>query len=641
MKKLILLVLAFGILDAHAQEIDIKVTESYSPYIFGHNLEHTRSAINGGLSAQMLKNRKFAGKPQANLGLSMHWNSIGDKVYYALSQDDAYTKHICLPKMRRKNERSSQVIQNLREGQRAGMSQHGIAVEQGRVYELRTVTRVNRPVSLKVELCDRDGKEVYAAQTLSLVPAEDWVTTGFELTPSATDLKACIRYTFTDQAEVVFGAVSMMPKDNFHGMRRDVVENLKEIGPRLLRWPGGNFAGEYRWKDGLLPVDQRAPLQAYTEIETQPHSDGYDYHEVDTDDFITLCRYVGAEPLLTINLTWQSPEESAQWVEYCNGGPDTEYGRLRAERGYTEPYNVHFWSLGNEMGHGHMEGPNTATHYTEYAMRHTEAMLKVVPDLEFFASGLYPNNDWVTNAAAVMAEKVKYVSLHGYFGPTAYGGGGLRFTTPEDTEDTYNAIVESVFTTRDVAYRTRKMLDASGKQLHLSYDEWNQWYAWYRPSCVSEGIYTARVMHFILNESNALDMPVVCYFQPVGEGAIIIEPTGSHLTANGQMFAMMKAHQDGMLCKVTENDDLSTAATIKDGILTITLINADYSSDRSFSFPLKTTGEILEARLYSSDDVQPFSYFTESALSVRATKQGIASTLPPHSAAIIKVKMKQ
>lgn len=128
---------------------------------------------------------------------------------------------------------------------------------------------------------------------------------------------------------------------------------------------------------------------------------------------------------------------------------------------------------------------------------------------------------------------------------------------------------------------------------------------------------------------------------PVGEGAIIIEPTGSHLTANGQMFAMMKAHQEGKICKVTENDDLSTTASVKDGILTITLINAAYNQERNFNFPIRTTGKIIEAKLYSSDDVRPFSYFTESALPVTATKKTLTTTLPPHSAAIIQVKMKQ
>ena len=70
MKILCLVLAVMCLLPVRAQVIDVKVTEDYSPYIFGHNLEHTRAAVNGGLSAQMLKNRKFAGKPQPNMGIS-------------------------------------------------------------------------------------------------------------------------------------------------------------------------------------------------------------------------------------------------------------------------------------------------------------------------------------------------------------------------------------------------------------------------------------------------------------------------------------------------------------------------------------------------------------------------------------------
>lgn len=626
-------------LPIQAQKIDMKVSEDYSPYIFGHNLEHTRSAVIGGLSAQMLRNRKFAGQPQANLGVCLRWFGIGKKVLYMKDSHKFYTKHICLPNMRRDNELSSQVVQNLIEGQTAGIGQHGLAIEKGETYVLRAVSRVSAPINLTISLTDRSGLKTYASRTLSIVPGNDWAINEFELSPSSTDTEASIRYTFTERAELALGALSMMPKDNFHGMRRDVVANLKAIGPRLLRWPGGNFAGEYRWKDGLLPVDQRGPLQSYREIETHPHTDGYDFHEINTDDFIALCREVGAEPMLTINLVYETPEESAQWVEYCNGSAETEYGKIRAERGHPEPYNVTYWSLGNEMGHGHMEGPRSPESYKEYALSHAETMLKVTPTLKLFGSGVIPNANWITGSAAAMADKVKYTSLHGYFGPTAYGGGGLRYTTDEDTKKTYKAIVESADATRDLAIRTRKALDNTGKKLHISYDEWNQWYSWYRPSCVSEGIYTARVMHFLLNESNALDIPVACYFQPIGEGAVIITPTESHLTANGQIFAMMKAHQDGKICKVTENEDLSTAASIKDGVLTITLINAEYDQERSFNFPIKTKGKLIEAKLFSSDDVMPYSYFTENALPVTLKKKNLSTTLPPHSAAIIRVKI--
>lgn len=626
-------ILAFGaaflcLCSLQAQVIDINTTEELSPYVFGHNLEHTRAAVNGGLSAQMLVNRKFAGKPSRSQGVASGWTGIGEKVYFA-TDGPAYTKHICLTNMHRINELHSQSVQNLIDGQTAGIFQGDLHVKAGETYSMRTVTKVSAPITLWVEITDRDGEHTYASKAVTLMPSEDWVTNEFELTPARSDNSAAVRYIFDQRGEVIFGALSMMPSDNFHGMRTDVVENLKAIGPRLIRWPGGNFAGEYRWKDGLLPSDQRGPLQAATEIETQPYGFGYDFHEIDTDDFIALCREVGAEPMVTINIAWNSPEESAQWVEYCNGTPETEYGRIRAERGHREPYNVKFWSLGNEMGYSHMEGPQGPAGYAALAETHADAMLAVSPDLELCSSGPYPNDNWAENSAAPLAEKVKYISVH------HYAGNSRNFTTPKDIKDTYESIVRSVDGNINQARRMRECLDKTGKKLHISFDEWNQWYAWYRPSCTADGIYAARVLHFYITENQALDMPMVCYFQPIGEGAILIDKDGSRLTAIGQMFAMMKAHQDGKVCKVTGNDDYSTVATIKDGILTVTLINDSYDAPRDFAFNIK--GTVRDARLYSCDDLTPYSYFEESELKTSQNKKGLKATLPAHSAAILRI----
>jgi alpha-N-arabinofuranosidase len=633
MKKLILLAamaVAFA-LGANAQTIDLKNTCDLSPFVFGHNLEHTRAAVNGGLSAQMIRNRKFAGKPSRNEGVCAEWSGIGEKTLFQ-QEGQHYTKHIGNPGMQRSNELRSQSVQNLTEGQVAGIFQKGLFLKKGETYEMRTVTKVSAPLTLKIELTDQNGSRVYASKSLELKPSDDWVASEFDLTPSDEDKEGCVRYTFRKKAEVIFGALSMMPKDNFHGMRSDVVANLKAIGPRIIRWPGGNFAGEYRWKDGLLPVDQRGPLQAATEIESQPYSYGFDFHEIDTDDFIALCREVGAEPMITINIAWSEPEESAEWVEYCNGGEDTEYGKIRAERGHKEPYNVHFWSLGNEMGYGHMEGPKGPEGYAEMAEKHADAMLGVTPDLELCSSGPYPNDNWAKHSAAPLADKVKYISLH------HYAGGSKQFTTPEDIKTSYEEITSSFQGNINLARKMRESLNATGKDMHISFDEWNQWYSWYRPSCVSEGIYAARTMHFYINESAALDIPIVCYFQPIGEGAILITPEGSRLTANGQIFAMMKAHQDGKVCKIMDDEDYTTAATIKDGVLTITLINPGYDTDREFCFALK--GKVLDATLYSSEDVTPHSFFEETPLEVKTGRKDIKTVLPPHSAALIRLAIK-
>lgn len=615
------------------REIDWKHAEDLSPYIFGHNLEHTRAAVYGGLSAQMLRNRKFAGKPSRNEGVALGWFGIGERVLYLTDETAPYTRHIGVPAMQRSNERKVQAVQNLVGGQEAGIGQYGLSIEGGKKYSFRTVTKVSAPLTLTVALTDRGGEKVYALHRLSLRPDADWVRSEFELTASAGDDDAAIRYTFEERAEVVFGALSLMPSEHFHGMRADVVARLKEIGPTLLRWPGGNFAGEYRWMDGLLPVDERAPLQAAMEIETQPFSYGYDFHEIGTDEFIALCREVGAEPMLTLNLAWSTPEESAQWVEYCNGAADTEYGRKRAERGHPEPYGVHFWSLGNEMGYTHMEGPQGPAAYADMALQHAEAMLAVCPDLALCSSGPYPNDNWALHSAARMADKVRYVSVHHYANPP----GGRHFTTDEGVRETYRALVSSLDGNIRQAETMRRSLDATGKSLHISFDEWNQWYAWNRPSCVAEGIYAARVMHFHINESRALDMPLVCYFQPVGEGAIGITSRDSYLTAIGQVFALMRAHQGGQRCPLDDNGDYSAAASLKDGVITLTLVNDSYDEPREFRFALK--GKVLESKLFHSSDVLPHSRFEEAVLPVDAGGEVLYATLPPHSLARLRIRL--
>ena len=191
--------------------------------------------------------------------------------------------------------------------------------------------------------------------------------------PAAAEA-ARLEITFDQEGVLGLGAVSLLPADHFHGMRRDVIECLKEISVPLLRWPGGNFAGDYRWEDGLLPIDRRGPLQPFYPLETLPHSRGFDTHEVGIDEFMALCRELDAEPFLSINLFHEGPEGAARWVEYCNGGVDTEWGRKRADRGHPEAYNVKQWSLGNELGYNHMEGPGTPHAYPEAAAEAAAAM---------------------------------------------------------------------------------------------------------------------------------------------------------------------------------------------------------------------------------------------------------------------------
>ena len=139
------------------------------------------------------------------------------------------------------------------------------------------------------------------------------------------------------------------PASDEKGIRQDVLEKAKGLRPAILRWPGGTFANTYHWMDAIGPLPQRRKRKNLIWGGIVDNAFG-------TAEFIQYCRALGAEPMLCVNMASGTAQEAAEWVEYCNGPVTSEYGRIRVERGHPEPYNVKFWSLGNEIGYRHMEG---------------------------------------------------------------------------------------------------------------------------------------------------------------------------------------------------------------------------------------------------------------------------------------------
>ena len=488
-------------------------------------------------------------------------------------------------------------------------------------------------MTVTASLTDRTGRKAYAQAQFELDGA-DWQRCEAALISPEDDADACLRLTFAARASVIFGAVSLLPEDHFHGMRRDVVDRLKELGVGLLRWPGGNFAGEYRWQDMFLPVDMRAPLQAYTEDETQPYTHGYDMHEIDTDDFIALCREIGAAPFITINLAWDSPESSAAWVQYCNGPADSEYGRLRAQRGHEEPYGVRFWSLGNEMGYGHMEGPMQPAQYAAAARASAEAMLTVDPGLTLCSSGPYENAEkaavWVENSARALWPLASFISFH------TYNNFPQDFTSPEGIRQTYLSAMASV---KENRASLRALRAITPHDIRISYDEWNVWAAWFRKSNALEGMFAAQMLHMMLDASEALNAPFLCFFQPVGEGAIDVFPDRAALSADGQAFALLKAHKGGEICTIDGAEDDEAVASAREGVLSVSLVNANF--DEPAHFALNACGPVKSARLLTADDLLPGSHFAESDLAVAESGKAACVTLPPRSVAMIQFDMER
>ena len=359
-------------------------------------------------------------------------------------------------------------------------------------------------------------------------------------------------------------------------------------------------------------------------LETQPHSVGYDFNEINTDDFVALCKEIGAEPFITINPTWNTEEECAQWVEYCNGDADTEYGRIRIERGYKEPYNVKYWSLGNEFGYGHMEGDNTAAGYGKNGKRYGKKMLEVSPDLVLCSSGPYPNKEWAEQSARQLMEVAPMVALHSYVAQPF-------FMEKEQYEEDYYECIDKVDTQcRKLVHQMREEL--GDDRLRISFDEWNVWYAWYRAKSVNDGIFTASMLHMLIEEAGPSGIDMACHFEAVNEGAIRVEWDHSFLTPSGKMFSVMKNHISGKI-RFAAKDAIMTE---KDGICTVTLINRSYSDDKKFV--LMQCGAPVTATLFSSEDVLPHSDFEVTDVKLNAINDTIDVQLPKHSVMLLRLK---
>ena len=153
------------------------------------------------------------------------------------------------------------------------------------------------------------------------------------------------------------------PIPNVNGFRKAAVDYLKELGIPVLRWPGGCFADDYHWRDGIGPAARR-PRSVNIHWGNYVEDNSFGTHE-----FIEFCRLIGAEPYLAANVGSGTPEEFRDWVEYCNYPSGSSLADERAANGFPQPFGVRYWGVGNEnWGCGGSMRPEVyAAHYRRFA----------------------------------------------------------------------------------------------------------------------------------------------------------------------------------------------------------------------------------------------------------------------------------
>lgn len=253
------------------------------------------------------------------------------------------------------------------------------------------------------------------------------------------------------------------------GFRKDVIEEVRQMGVPIIRYPGGNFVSGYNWLDGVGPKESRPRVldKAWNSINT---------NQFGTNEFMAWCKAVGAEPLMGLNLGTGSPEEAAALVEYCNLDQGTKWSDLRRKHGFAEPYRVKRWCLGNEMDGPWQIGHMTATEYGMKAQDAARQMRYVDPSLQLIACGssgpFMPTYlEWDREVLEQCYDYVDGLSLHRYFtnSPQDTGGDSAKFLAMSLSMEQQ---IEETLAVCDLVRGHKR----SPKKLWLSFDEWNVWY---------------------------------------------------------------------------------------------------------------------------------------------------------------------
>lgn len=251
---------------------------------------------------------------------------------------------------------------------------------------------------------------------------------------------------------------------NINGYRKQAVEYLKALGIPVLRWPGGCFADDYHWRDGIGPAEQRPKR-------VNIHWGGYvEDNSFGTHEFIGLCRLIGAQPYLAGNVGSGSPAELRNWIEYCNMPAGSTLAEERARNGSAEPFRVKYWGIGNESwGCGGWMKPEVyGDHYRQFSV-YVREFGGTKPFL--IASG--PNGNDARWSRGFLDElqggAPDGLAMHYYEGgkdaPTKF--------TAEHMDEQF-AIFRKV---EEAIIQQRAILDGykSGKQIGLVFDEWGVW----------------------------------------------------------------------------------------------------------------------------------------------------------------------
>jgi len=416
------------------------------------------------------------------------------------------------------------------------------------------------------------------------------------------------------------------PIPNTRGVRNDVAQALRDIKIPNLRWPGGCFADEYNWMDGIGPRHLR-PKMVNTHWGGVVEDNSFGTHE-----FLDLCEQLGTEPYITSNVGSGTVRESQQWIEYITFDGESPMANLRRQNGRNEPWKVTYWNFGNENWGcgGHM----TAEFYKDLYRQHA-TYGRNFGDNRLYKIAGGPNVDdyhWTeTLMKGVPHHLMQGLSLHYYTVPRTWASKGSS-TQFDETE--YLVTVANTLRMDELVTRHSAIMDRYDprKRVGLVVDEWGAWYDvepgtnpgfLYQQNTVRDAIVAGINLNIFNKHCDRVSMAQLAQTVNVLQSLILTEDGGQNrmlLTPTYWVFHMYQVHQDATMLpiRVTSNKlefqnlpgvqggarrtiDVISASASKEtsGKVNITLVNADPKNAQTVEVDLgkfnakNVTGKVL------------------------------------------------
>ncbi|VBB47481.1 Intracellular exo-alpha-L-arabinofuranosidase [uncultured Paludibacter sp.] len=384
------------------------------------------------------------------------------------------------------------------------------------------------------------------------------------------------------------------PIPNTNGVRNDVIKALKEIKIPNLRWPGGCFADEYHWMDGI-GEPQKRPKMINTNWGGVVEDNSFGTHE-----FLNLCEELGTEPYICGNLGSGTVEEMSKWVEYMTFDGESPMANLRKENGREKPWKVKFFGVGNEnWGCG---GNMTPEFYADNYKRYASFIKNYKNNQVYKIAGGANSNDyrWTeTLMKNIPNWMVNGISLHNYTFTHRWEDKG---DATGFSEDDYFNLFDNGAKMDELITKHASIMDKYDpeKRISLVVDEWGAWYNveprtnpgfLFQQNTLRDALLAGNILNIFQKHAERIKMANIAQMVNVLQAIIFTDNEKMMLTPTYYVFDMYKVHQDATLLPMeiespeysrmgkTLKSISSSASIDKNGAIHVSFVNIDPQND--------------------------------------------------------------